>query len=618
MLDNRPIFNSPQELPNLDFSKGLLHWYIKPEELNAISVTVDKEEGLRVRSYKGLWEVHYKPLLRIGDNKYYTLEVEAKCNFKKRRFLFSRTNSDFLIIEAVPLDLDLKPLELRLKEWKFGDPGEPFFSRNLGRWACGRIAICGKRDWNTFRSFFKVPSEAKFLSIVINGGGIGEVCIRKIKLNVGIPQGILTEAKASPFKRVPQARIFKKLRLGSYAGKFLRIGDLNGDGRLEFIFAQNEKIGPGNIYKHITCLTAIDLDGNILWQIGHPDINNYEVTSDLPIGVIDINDDGKDEVVCCMNFEILILDGSSGRILKRRPTPKSREGGGFCEGPEILFERVLGDCIAFCDLRGLGKDRDFLLKDRYNNIWAFTSDLEELWSYSGKLIHYPLVFDIDGDGRDEVFVGDALLDHNGKPIWTIDLYDHCDSAVIYEYNGKLILAIANQDGGFYFIDALTGEIIKEYHLGHAQVLSLGYFEPSIKHPLICAQTYWGGLNQFLFNLNGDLIYAKFGEVYGWVPVNWIGDGTELLASSKGLYDCYGNLVVPFPEPLLESKWGAKVFIWDVCNDPRDEVIVWDENYLVIYTQSNRVKGRVYKPLRKLYNQTFYGNFISKPNWVEVV
>jgi len=96
-----------------------------------------------------------------------------------------------------------------------------------------------------------------------------------------------------------------------------------------------------------------------------------------------------------------------------------------------------------------------------------------------------------------------------------------------------------------------------------------------KEPLICAQAYWCGLNQFLFNLNGGLIYAKFGEVHGWILVNWIGDGSEL----------------------------------------RDEVIVWNENYLIVYTQDKRIKGKVYKPKRKLYNQTFYGNgnFVSTPN-----
>jgi tricorn protease-like protein len=55
------------------------------------------------------------------------------------------------------------------------------------------------------------------------------------------------------------------------------------------------------------------------------------------------------------------------------------------------------------------------------------------------------------------------------------------------------MAIANQNGGFYFINAENGEIIREYYLGHAQTLSLGYIGPQ-GEMLICGHTFWGGLN----------------------------------------------------------------------------------------------------------------------------
>jgi hypothetical protein len=181
-------------------------------------------------------------------------------------------------------------------------------------------------------------------------------------------------------------------------------------------------------------------------------------------------------------------------------TPESYSGGGYVEGPENLFGRINGDCIIICDLRGLGADRDFLLKDRYNNIniWAYTDNLEQLWHYSGKLAHSPLVYDVDDDGRAEVFAGDALLDHNGEIMWHVDIYDHCDSAILYKHEGKPIMAIANQNGGFYFINAENGEIIREYYLGHGIILvtlkrSLGYIGPQ-GEMLICGHTFWGGLN----------------------------------------------------------------------------------------------------------------------------
>ncbi len=613
------IFDTPERSVNLDFSRGFLYWICTYEEGGKPpTLGLSEEGGIRIRSYKdSSWELRYKPLIKASEMEYYILKAKVKYRFTEKRFRFGRKGSYFVGIRILALDEELSPIGVKFDKWVSGDPGEPFFRTDIGTWSCGNIMLSGASDWKTVSSFFKPPKGTRYFRISVAGMGDGEVYIREIELRRDVPKGVILEKHPTPFKNVPRAIIYRRIPLGDYAGKFLRIGDLNGDGRPEFVFAQNERIGQGGIYIHITCLTAIDLDGNILWQKGHPDISNYEVTSDLPVGILDINQDGKAEVVCCMNFKILVLDGSTGKVIRERPTPKARPGGGFCEGPEILYERVIGDCIAFCDLRGVGRPTDFILKDRYNNVWAFTKDLDELWSYSGKLIHYPLVYDFDNDGRDEVFVGDALIDDSGKVIWEIDVYDHCDSAVVYRHKDRLILAIANQNGGFYFLDALTGEILREHHLGHAQVLSLGYFDPGREEPLICAQTYWGGLNQFLFDLNGDLIFAAFGKVFGWVPVNWIGDGSELLASAHGLYDCYGNLLVRFPDSYSRGEEGAKVYVWDIVGDPRDEVIVWDKYYLTIYTQANRVKGKVFKPRRKLYNQTFYGNFISQPGWIEI-
>lgn len=607
------VFDLPEKLPNLGFEDGFLYWVCDFEKPGTLSLGINREGGgIRIIGHGGSWELRYKPLLRASGMEHYVLEAKVKCNFVDRRFTFSGAGSAFASINVMALDEDLNPIRVRFSRWTFGDPGEPFLREDLGIWSCGNISFCGSLGWRHLYSFFKPPRGTKYLSLSVRGGGRGEVYIKGLRLSRRIPNGVRLNVRPTPFKSVPQALLYKRIPLGDYAGKFLRIGDLNGDGRPEFVFAQNERIGPGDIYKHITCITAVDLEGNILWQRGRPDLRNYEVTSDLPVGVMDLNGDGKDEVICCMNFEILVLDGITGEIVRRKPTPKSREGGGYCEGPETLFERITGDCIVFCNLRGQGEGRDFILKDRYNNLWAYTADLDELWSYSGKLIHSPLVYDFDGDGRDEVFTGDALLDDSGRVLWTIDLYDHCDSAVVYEHRGMLILALAHQNGGFYFLDALRGEVLKEHHLGHAQVLSLGRFDPSVNERLICAQTYWGGLNQFLFDLDGNLIHASFEKVFGWVPVNWIGDGTELLASPRGLYDCYGNLLIEFPDSYTRSKWGAKVFVWDVGNDPRDEVLVWDEYYLTIYTQAERAKGEVYRPKRRLYNQTFYGNgnFVS--------
>jgi len=107
-------------------------------------------------------------------------------------------------------------------------------------------------------------------------------------------------------------------------------------------------------------------------------------------------------------------------------------------------------------------------------------------------------------------------------------------------------------------------------------------------------------------------YADFRDVYGWVPVNWSGDGVELIGSANGLYDGYGRMVVKFPGP-----HSGKVWVYNVCGDQRDEVVVWNDRLLSVYTQDSPFSGSwIFTPKRRLYNQTFYGSFISKPDWTD--
>ena len=57
-------------------------------------------------------------------------------------------------------------------------------------------------------------------------------------------------------------------------------------------------------YGTISCLTAMDLDGNILWQYGEP-TDNMEIgniSADMPMQIYDIDGDGYDEVINCQEF----------------------------------------------------------------------------------------------------------------------------------------------------------------------------------------------------------------------------------------------------------------------------------------------------------------------------
>lgn len=62
--------------------------------------------------------------------------------------------------------------------------------------------------------------------------------------------------------------------------------------------------------------------------------------------------------------------------------------------------------------------------------------LEKLWEwdsryegniYAGQGAHFMHAADVDEDGRDEVIVGSAIIDDNGKGFWTTNMghSDHC-------------------------------------------------------------------------------------------------------------------------------------------------------------------------------------------------
>jgi hypothetical protein len=103
-----------------------------------------------------------------------------------------------------------------------------------------------------------------------------------------------------------------------------------------------------------------------------------------------------------------------------------------------------------------------------------------------------------------------------------------------------------------------------------------------------------------------------------LPVNWRGDGQEFILLSGnvvegGMIDGHLRRVVMFPEdghPDLTAQ------VLDVTGDARDEVVLWDEQSVWIYTQDGpSPKGRLYAPLRNpTYNDSNYRANISLPNW----
>ena len=444
-------------------------------------------------------------------------------------------------------------------------------SDRLRVWVNDEFCFEAKDDgFHQGRVGFKAAVPTRFSEIIITTSDS-----RQMKLMDDTVQQ--SRPPLSELRKYPDPVLWKVIKTPEFGtDRNLRFGDLNGDGKLEIVLAQKLDHVDHDGYAMISCLTAIDLEGTVLWQIVEPNSGNLLSTSDLCFQVYDINGDGAAEVIFTKDFQLCIADGRNGNILKSVPTPRTR----MFDAP---LHRIVGDSILFCNVSGKadGPPQDILLKDRYQNVWMYNSDLELLWHHSGNTGHYPAVYDVDNDGLDEIMMGDALLNNDGSVLWRLRLGDHQDSTAIGRFapdeKSDPLIVMACGDDGILFVD-LNGRVIKHYKLGHAQKVTACKLSANLPGVQFATITFWGvpGIVS-IFDCKGELI-RSFEPMYSGSalsPVNWSGDGVELLLLSGhpqdgGLIDFMGQRVVKFPDDGHPYLWSNAL---DLTGGTRDELLV---------------------------------------------
>ncbi len=428
----------------------------------------------------------------------------------------------------------------------------------------------------------------------------------------------------------PRLKLWKRIDTKGFGTwRKLRFGDLNGDGQIDVLIGQVEDHSyPYNSFVELSCLTAMTFDGKMLWQTGTPKKISHEVAGDVAFQIYDIDGDGKNEVIYTMGCKLMIADGATGKIKKSVPTPERRQEqiDRITKKVVKVWDRILGDCLFFCDLRGLGRPQDLVIKDSYENFWVLDEKLNVRWTAKCKTGHYPYACDIDGDGKDELFIGYSMFKDSPKPIYTWDstIKDHNDGVAAVNFratpDSKIEVMSAASDEGMIFANT-KGDILKHYYVGHVQNPVIANFRDDLPGLETVTVNFWGNQGIFHFlDANHNIYYDMEPVNYGsmCLPVNWTGKSEEFFIISAnikqgGMFDGWGRKVVSFPDDGHPEICNA---VLNLTGDVRDEIVVWNEDGLWVYTQDDSPKkGKLYNPVRnQLFNESNYRVSVSEPGW----
>jgi len=416
---------------------------------------------------------------------------------------------------------------------------------------------------------------------------------------------------------------------GHAVGRQMRLADLDGDGRAEILFGvPTLHAGRRWTYNKIARLSALTLDGDVLWQRGRIRPDSTDLTADLPFQAADR---GRGvEVVAAFGDSLEILDPLTGKTRQKAPTPATVKMEPYWDeinmywgdGHHDDLPRLIPDALRLCNFTGRHAHGDLFVKDRYHNVWALDGrTLKVLWHHRCNTGHYPYAADLNGDGRDEVILGYSRVDSRGRLVGRLYLGDHPDACFSY-LDGRGVRHNMHPCGEAGFIDESDDGRMAEVILGHVQHLSVANFAPDRPDLERIIVTYHGNQGIIVLMDSDDRVLRKI-ERYdaGSVcqPVNWTGDGRELIAFSPrhgdgGLWDEHFDLLVPFPD---DDRPGKYLEVHDAFGWGFDQLLVWDEQRLCVYAPTPRPKRRRrrYDPIRPGPNLSNYQVNFSLPRWV---
>lgn len=418
----------------------------------------------------------------------------------------------------------------------------------------------------------------------------------------GAPPG---EAVIEPWRRVALDP--------DYAGAWVVAGDLDGDGLPELVSARN--VDRDDVH-FTSAVVAQKVDGRVLWRWGDPRVGRKKLHHDVACQICDWDGDGKNEVVLCADGILLELDGATGRERRRLPIPKDSS-----------------DCLAFVNLSGGPRATDFLVKTRYTQIWAFNRDGKQLWTVvqpgGYRTAHQAVPIDLDGDGRDEIMAGFALLNSDGSVRWTyaskqMDLKrGHLDCCRVVRCGRKpeewrLALTMCGANG-IAVCDG-NGTIIWEVIGHHFESVDVGKLRGDVQGSHIAVDIDhhpWGSGPLWVIDDKGRRV-AEMTTEYSrhHALVDWHNDGLDeiIIAEGRGLFDGHGKRLATFAirdadltNPQAPDAAEMTALVADMTGDGVPDVLLTTRRSTAVYIFENRrgTKPTPPKPSGTETNFTLY-------------
>lgn len=295
----------------------------------------------------------------------------------------------------------------------------------------------------------------------------------------------------------------------TYEANDASVGDLDGDGALDFVLKwqpTNAKDNSQSGYTGNTIIDGIRLDGTRLWRVdlGRNIRSGAHYTQ---FQVYDYDGDGRAEVA------MKTADGSTdgtGKVIGSSSADHRNSSGYVLSGPEYLtmFNGLTGAAMGTVDhvpARGtvaswgdsygnrvdrflagtayLDGARPSLIMARgyytrtviaawdwrggaFTRRWTFDTDssTNSGKGYDGQGNHQLSVADVDADGKDEIVYGSMAVDDNGNALWTTK-YGHGDAMHVGDLDPSrsgLEEFKVDEDGSkpsSWMADARTGRIL---------------------------------------------------------------------------------------------------------------------------------------------------------------